>query len=60
MKKFTDNVIGSIAAVNVYSLGYLSNFLGRITTASAFGLSMSFQSGDLGKAIEFSTAYSLF
>jgi hypothetical protein len=40
VEKLTDHV-SALAAVNIYRLGYLLIFLGRITTPTAFGLSIS-------------------
>jgi hypothetical protein len=42
-------MVSALAAVNIYRLGYLLIFLGRITTPTGFGLSISFVGDNLGK-----------
>jgi hypothetical protein len=41
-------MVSALAAVNIYRFGYLLIFLGRITTPTGFGLSISFVGDNLG------------
>ena len=49
--KSSPTMLSALLLLNVYRLGYLLIFLGRITTATPFPMSIPFRRGGLGKAM---------